>query len=99
MLALVVLSNVAPGQVTPQAWIRGVIVAATSILSFVFATRAVGGDARAVLRLRIVVALPLAAFLGVLFFLPLPAWMIGEQAACGSLLLATAVLIFRPMSD
>jgi len=31
----------------------------------------------------------------VLFFVPLPPWMIIEQAACGALLLATASIIFH----
>ncbi|MDI2127822.1 hypothetical protein [Yinghuangia seranimata] len=96
VVTLAVLSAVAPSRVTPEAWVRGVIVAVTSVLTFLFATRAVSGDERALLRLRIVVAIPLVAFVAVLFFLPLPGWMIGEQATCGALLLATAALIFRP---
>jgi hypothetical protein len=94
--AVITLTNIAPDQVNPEAWVRSIIVAATSILTFVFANRAATGQARAVLRLRIVVAVILAAIVGVLFFVPLPAWMIVEQAACGILLLLSALIIFRP---
>ena len=81
---------------TPQALVRGIIVAATSILTFIFANRAVKGNPRALLRLRIVVAVILIALVAVVFFLPLPLWMFIEQLACGALLLATAMIIFRP---
>ena len=93
--ALATFSSVHPSLVNPQAWVRGVIVAVTSILTFVFANRAARGNARALLRLRLVVVIVLVAIGAVLFFLPLPLWMKLEQAACGALLLVTAVLIFR----
>jgi uncharacterized membrane protein YccC len=89
------LSSVAPSQVSPQAWVRGVIVAATSVLTFVFARRAAQGHPRALLRLRIVVAIILVAIAGVLLFVTLPPWMVVEQSVCGLLLLATAAIIFR----
>lgn len=92
--AIITLSAIAPNLVTPQAWVRGIIVAATSVLTFVFANRAAKGSQRALLRLRIAVAVILIAIGAVLFFLSLPLWMIVEQAACGALLLATAVIIF-----
>jgi Flp pilus assembly protein TadB len=76
--------------------VRGVIVAATSFLSFRFATRAARGDARALLRLRIVVAIVTVAVVAVLMFVPLPSWMVVEQVACGVLLAAVAVVILRP---
>jgi hypothetical protein len=94
--AIITFSDTAPALVTPQAWVRGIIVAATSILTFVFARRAARGNPRALLRLRIVVAVILIAIAAVLLFLPLPLWMFIEQVACGALLLATAVIIFRP---
>jgi hypothetical protein len=97
--AVITFSNIAPDQVNPEAWVRGIIVAATSILTFVFANRAAKGQARALLRLRIVVAVILVAIVGVLFFVPLPAWMIVEQAVCGVLLLITALIIFRPQRN
>jgi hypothetical protein len=94
--AIITFSDIAPTLGTPQAWVRGIIVAATSILTFVFARRAARGNPRALLRLRIVVAVILIAIAAVLLFLPLPLWMFIEQVACGALLLATAVIIFRP---
>jgi hypothetical protein len=92
--AIIALSAMAPDLVVPQAWVRGIIVAATSFLTFVFANRAAKGDLRALLRLRIAVAVILIAIVAVLFFLPLPLWMIIEQATCGALLLAIATIIF-----
>lgn len=96
--AIITFSDIAPTLVTPQAWVRSIIVAATSILPFVFARRAARGNPRALLRLRIVVAVILIAIAAVLLFLPLPLWMFIEQVACGALLLATAVIIFRPIA-
>lgn len=93
--AIIAFSDIAPNLVTPQAWVRGIIVAATSILTFVFANRAARGNPRALLRLRLVVAVILIAIAAVLVFLPLPLWMFVEQAACGALLLATAMIIFN----
>ena len=95
VIAIAILSGVAPDLVSPQAWVRGIIIAATSILTFAFARRAAHGSPRALLRLRIVVAILLVAVVAVLFFLPLPVWMVVEQAVCGALLLATAIIIFR----
>lgn len=93
--AIITLSDIAPNLVNPQAWVRGIIVAATSFLTFAFANRAAKGSPRALLRLRIAVAIILIAVVAVLFFVPLPLWMIIEQAACGALLLATATIIFH----
>ena len=45
--AIVTLSVVVPSEVNPQAWVRGIIVAATSVLTFIFANRAASGNARA----------------------------------------------------
>lgn len=95
VVAIATFASVAPSLVNPQAWVRGIIVAVTSLLTFVFARRASAGNARALLRLRIIVVVILVAIGAVLFLVPLPGWMIVEQIACGILLLATAVLIFR----
>ncbi len=94
VVALVVLAVVAPALATVQAWFRGVIIGGTAVLTFVIAGRAVAGRPRALLRLRIVVVVLLVAVVAVLCFLPLPLWMVVEQAVCGALLLATAVLLF-----
>jgi uncharacterized membrane protein YfcA len=92
---IALLSATAPDLVTPQAWVRSVIVAATSILSLVFGIRCARRLPRALLRLRIVVIIVFAAIVGVVLFLPLPTWMVVEQVLCAALLLATLVLIFR----
>ncbi len=94
VVAIAVLSALAPAQVSPQAWVRGVIVAATSILTLLFANGAVKGSPRALLRLRIVLVVLVVAVAGVLFFLPLPGWMVVEQAGCGVLLLGAAIAAF-----
>ena len=94
VVAIATFASVAPGLVNPQAWVRGIIVAATSVLTFVFARRAAAGSPLALLRLRIIVVIILVAIGAVLFLVPLPGWMIAEQIACGVLLLATAALIF-----
>lgn len=93
--AIVVLSGVRPDLVNPQAWVRGVIVAGTSILTRAFARAAARGRPRALVRLRIVVLVILVAIAAVLAFVPLPRWMVIEQATCGLLLLATAIIVFR----
>jgi hypothetical protein len=93
VVAIVLLSSHWPDQVSPQAWTRGVIVAATSVLTFVFARRASSDQPRTMLRLRIVLFVILAAVVLVLFFLSLPTWMVIEQAACGVLLLISTILV------
>lgn len=92
--AIILLSAVRPSLVNPAAWVRGVIVAGTSILTLAFARGAARGRPRALLRLRIVVAVILVAIAAVLAFVPLPLWMVIEQATCGLLLLATALIVF-----
>lgn len=95
VVALAALSVLAPHDVTVEAWVRGLVVAGTSLLTLLFARRARSGGAKALLRLRIIVAVLIAAVLGVLFFLPLPLWMVIEQALCGVILVATATQVFR----
>lgn len=92
---VITLSQLAPHQVNPQAWVRSIIVAGTSLLSYRFVVLAGQGAPRALLRLRIVVSILLIAIIAVLFFVPLPLWMVIEQCACGLLLAGTAVVIFR----
>src|SRR5262249_13635492 len=49
VVAIATFADIAPTLVNPQAWVRGIIVAATSLLTFVFARRAAAGSARALL--------------------------------------------------
>jgi RsiW-degrading membrane proteinase PrsW (M82 family) len=81
--------------VNPQAWVRSIIVAGTSLLTFRFVVLAGQDRPRALLRLRIVVSILFVAIVAVLFFVPLPLWMVIEQCVCGLLLAGTAVVIFR----
>jgi hypothetical protein len=95
---VITLSQLAPSQVNPQAWVRSIIVAGTSLLTYSFAVRASQGKPRALLRLRIVVSILVVAIVAVLFFVPLPLWMVLEQCACGVLLVGTAIVIYRPVA-
>ena len=90
-----VFSATSPGLVTPQAWVRTIIVAATSVLTFVFGLRAARRRPRALLRLRIATSIIFVAIVGVIFFLPLPLWVLLEQILCGVLLLLVVILVFR----
>ncbi|RDI66946.1 hypothetical protein [Nocardia pseudobrasiliensis] len=98
VLAVLVLTVLVPTQVTPQVWVRSIIVAITSVLTYLFARRAERGEPRALLRLQIIIVVLLVAFTAVLLFLPLPLWMVVEQAICLILLAIIAALIFRPTS-
>ncbi|WP_217651693.1 hypothetical protein [Mangrovactinospora gilvigrisea] len=81
--------------VTANVWVRGIIVAATSLLMYSFAVWAAKGSARALLRLRIT-ATAMVGVIAVIVALPgfLPTWMRIEQSACGLLLLGVAALLF-----
>jgi predicted small integral membrane protein len=92
---IVVLSKVSPGNVNPQAWVRGIIVAGTSLLTLGIARRASPDQPRTLLRLRLVLIIILLAVVGVLFFVALPAWMRVEQGLCGVILLGAAVFAQR----
>ena len=79
--------------VTDVVWVRATIVAASALLTFLFAARAARGSKRGLLRLRIVsVAMTVAII--VIVSIPgfLPLWIRLEQGVCGLLLLAVAVL-------
>jgi polyferredoxin len=92
---IIALSKLSPGELNPQAWVRGIIVAGTSLLTFAIARRASPDQPRTMLRLRVVLVVILVAVVGVLFFVALPNWMRVEQAVCGVLLLSAAVLALR----
>ncbi len=74
--------------VTSAVWVRAIIVAASAVLTCVFARSAVRGSRRGFLRLRIVSAIMLIAIV-VIVALPgaFPVWFRLEQAVCGILLL------------
>ncbi len=85
-----------PAVVDATVWIRGVAIAAASLLSFVFATRAARGSRGALRRLRIAAAVQVVA-VAVIVALPgvIPVWMRIEQGACGLLLVGVVVLTSR----
>jgi hypothetical protein len=83
--------------VNSAVWTHGIIVTASAFLTLVFVIRAARGSRRAYLRLRIVsIVMPLA-ILGIIA-LPgtFPLWMKIEQAVCGVMLVAIAVLANNP---
>ena len=99
-LALSVLTLVAayvlrddPRTVTDTVWVRGVIVALSSLLMLAFAAGTARGRRRAYLRLRIASGLMVVA-IAVLVALPgfLPVWMRIEQGVCGLVLLGVVVI-------
>jgi hypothetical protein len=92
LVAAVPLSGV-PGAVTDTVWVRGVIVAATSLLMLSFVRGTARGSRGAHLRLRIASAVMVVAIV-VLVALPgvLPLWMRIEQGVCGLILLGVVAL-------
>jgi hypothetical protein len=82
--------------VNSAVWIRGTIVAASSLLTLRFAVGAAGGDRGMLRRLRIITAVMLAAIV-VIIALPgtFPVWMKIEQGICGVLLAAVVVMVNR----
>ncbi|AEA25377.1 hypothetical protein ACFQ34_30430 [Pseudonocardia benzenivorans] len=96
VVAIVLLRN-DPAAVTPAVWIRGVIVAASAVLTFAFARRAAAGSRRALLRLRLVTAIMVVAIV-VVVAVPgaFPVWLKIEQVVCGVLLLGIAMIADVP---
>lgn len=86
LVAIVLLRNTS--MVNDAVWVRGVIVAASAVLTYTFAARAARGSRRAHLRLRLVSGIMLVAIV-VIIALPgtFPLWMKVEQGVCGLLLL------------
>jgi hypothetical protein len=80
--------------VNAAVWVRGTIVALTSVLMFSFAARAARGSRGAFLRLRIASAVMVVA-IAVIISLPgtFPLWLRLEQGVCGLLLLSVVVLV------
>jgi hypothetical protein len=81
-----------PGMVNATVWVRGSIVALTSLLMLSFVVGASRGRRRAYLRLRIASG-AMVGSVAVLVPLPgfLPLWMRIEQGVCGLLLLGVVV--------
>lgn len=80
--------------VNDTVWIRGGIVALTSLLMLFFAVGTGRGRPRAHLRLRIVSAIMVVA-IAVIVAIPgfLPLWMRIEQGVCGLLLIGVVVIV------
>lgn len=93
-LIVIVLLRNDPSMVTDAVWVRSVIVVASALLTFSFATRAARGHRRAYLRLRLVSAIMVVA-IAVIIALPgaFPLWMKLEQGVCGLLLAGVVVLV------
>ncbi|MFF4602334.1 hypothetical protein ACFY12_06175 [Streptomyces sp. NPDC001339] len=87
LIALVLLRN-HPGIATDTAWVRCIIVVATSLLMASFAARASRGHRKSFLRLRVSSGVMVAA-IAVIVALPgaFPVWLRIEQAVCGMVLL------------
>jgi hypothetical protein len=87
-LAAIALLRHDAAAVNSAVWIRGVAVAASALLTTLFAARAAAGSRRAYLRLRIVSVVMVVAIV-VIIALPgsFPLWLKIEQGVCGLLLL------------
>jgi hypothetical protein len=103
-LALSVLTLVAAALMRNDAdlvnvavWIRGCFAAASGAVLLALAVRAERGSASAYRRIRIISVIIVVA-ITVIVLLPgtFPLWMKVEQAACGLLLLAVAVIVNHP---
>jgi len=93
LAAIVLLRNDA-SVVNPAVWIRGTIVAASSVLTLAFAAGAARGSRGAYRRLRVITAVMPVAIV-VIIALPgtFPLWMKLEQAVCGVLLLGVVAVV------
>ncbi|MEY9852996.1 cellulose synthase/poly-beta-1,6-N-acetylglucosamine synthase-like glycosyltransferase [Leifsonia sp. EB41] len=78
-------------------WIRGSFVLASAVLLLVFAVSAARGSRSALLRLRIISPIVLAAIV-VIVSIPgfLPDWVRLEQAVCGALVLPVVIIVNLP---
>ncbi len=95
ILALIALHN-HPAQATQEAWVHGIIVAATALLVAIFTRGTLKGNPRAYLRLRISSSVMIIA-IAVTSAIPgdFPVWMKVEQTICGLLLIGLAVVLNR----
>ncbi|WP_037842284.1 hypothetical protein [Streptomyces sp. NRRL F-5126] len=93
-LAAIVLLRDDAGAVNDAVWVRGCIVVASAVVTFLCAVRAARGDRGAYRRLRAVSAVMVVA-IAVIIALPgtFPVWMKIDQGVCGALLLAVVLLV------
>lgn len=93
LVAIVLLRN-DPTLVNTSAWIRGIILAAVSLLTYLFTARAAQGAKRMMLRVRIVTAVQIVAIVVLLAIpgTPFPTWMKIEQVICGLVLIGVALV-------
>ena len=80
--------------VNQAVWVRGSVVVASAVLTYLFATRMSRGSRGAYRRLRIISAVMTVAIAAIVT-LPgtYPLWMKIEQAMCGLCLLGVAVIV------
>jgi hypothetical protein len=95
VVAMVLLRHTSA--VTDAVWVRGTIVAVTSVLLWTFARSAARGSGRGLLRVRLVSAIMLVAIL-VILAIPgdFPVWLKAEQAVCGLVLLGVVLIANSP---
>jgi hypothetical protein len=93
MLAIVLMRG-DPSTVNSAVWIRGTIVAVSSLLTLLCTLGAARGSQRAYLRLRLISAIMVVA-IAVVIALPgtFPLWLKIEQGVCGLLLIAVVVVV------
>lgn len=92
-LAAVVLLRHHPSIVTDAVWIRGTIVVASAIVTFLFTVHAARGSRGAYKRLR-VVSIAMTGAITVIIAVPgaFPLWMKIEQGVCGLLLIGVVAV-------
>ncbi|MFI6054378.1 hypothetical protein ACIBCO_30340 [Streptomyces violascens] len=93
LVAIVALRNNS-ADVTSAVWVRGTIVVASALVTYLCAIRAARGSRPAYRRLRVITGVMVVAIAAIIA-LPgaFPLWMKAEQAVCGVLLIAVAVLV------
>jgi hypothetical protein len=96
-LAGIVLLRNDSALVTPAVWIRGTIVAASSLLTVLFAARAARGSRSGYLRLRIASAVMVVALVAIAA-IPgaFPVWLRVEQGFCAAILLGVVLIANSP---
>ncbi|MGA0567710.1 hypothetical protein ACO2Q7_10275 [Rathayibacter sp. KR2-224] len=97
MIAFIAVLAVFGVGVDAAVWIRGSFVLASAIVLLLIARVAAKGSRAALVRLRIIMPIVLAAVI-VIVSIPglLPDWARLEQAVCGALVLPAVILIYLP---